>query len=235
MVIFFAVFLGCYIFDVVAPIVRGWFLGYSNNTSLDSATASFRETSVALAVLGIVAVASTSAVSITGEREQDTWISLATTLVTPREVIRGKQFGAVWSARRIGLALFVLWSAGVLMGAIHPLGVLASAFTLGLTSWCVAAVGVFISTRAKNSMRALIATFITLIILSYCVSWYAILPLMSYEDLAPDTTQSIVRGPRVDVTLMITAMGWLIVVLGSIALIATKWSIVRLRANWGEG
>ena len=55
-----------------------------------------RTASVALAVLGMLGVAASAAVSLTGEREQDTWISLATTLLTPAEVIRAKQFGAVW-------------------------------------------------------------------------------------------------------------------------------------------
>ena len=34
-----------------------------------------------------------------------------------------------WTARRVGLALLVIWAAGLLLGAIHPLGVLAASFT----------------------------------------------------------------------------------------------------------
>jgi hypothetical protein len=30
-----------------------------------------------------------------GRREQDTWISLATTLLTPAEIVRAKQFGCL--------------------------------------------------------------------------------------------------------------------------------------------
>ena len=48
----------------------------------------------------MLTVAAASAVSLTGEREQDTWISLATTLLTPGEIVRAKQFGAVGTARR---------------------------------------------------------------------------------------------------------------------------------------
>jgi hypothetical protein len=61
-----------------------------------------RGSSTALAVLGMLGVAASSAVSLTGECEQDTWISLATTLLTPAEIVRAKHFGAVWSARRVG-------------------------------------------------------------------------------------------------------------------------------------
>ena len=57
-------------------------------------------------------ISAAAATSLTSEREQDTWTSLATTLLTPLEVIRAKQFGAIWSARWILLALLVLWAIG---------------------------------------------------------------------------------------------------------------------------
>jgi hypothetical protein len=83
------------------------------------------DSSSALAVLGMLAVAASAAVSLTGEREQDTWVSLATTLLTPIEIIRSKQFAALWSARRIAVALLIFWAAGFL-GAIHPLALAAA-------------------------------------------------------------------------------------------------------------
>src|SRR5207247_1074992 len=114
-----------------------------------------RDSSSALAVLGMLAVAASAAVSLTGEREQDTWVSLATTLLTPIEIIRSKQFAALWSARRIAVALLIFWAAGLLLGAIHPLGALAAAWIVLSCAWFIAAVGVYVSARARNSTRAL--------------------------------------------------------------------------------
>jgi hypothetical protein len=126
---------------------------------------------MALAVLGMLGIAASAAVSLTGEHEQDTWTSLATTLLTPAEIIRAKQFGALWSARRVGLALLAIWAVGLLLGAIHPVGVLACVLYIAVIAWLVAATGVLASSFARNSTRALITTFILLLILSGISRW----------------------------------------------------------------
>src|SRR4029077_10941542 len=104
-----------------------------------------------LAVLAMLGVAAAAAVSLTGEREQDTWTSLATTLLTPAEIVRAKQFGAIWSARWIGIALSVLWGVGLVLAGVHPIGLLAGAAILASSSWLVSAMGVFASSFAGNS------------------------------------------------------------------------------------
>ena len=76
---------------------------------------------------GDVVVAAAAAVAVTGEREQDTWISLRTTLLTPGEIVLAKQFGAAWAARWLGLAILAVGGLGLLVGAIHPLGVAVAA------------------------------------------------------------------------------------------------------------
>jgi hypothetical protein len=57
-----------------------------------------------------------------------------------------------------------MWTVGLLAGAIYPLGVLAA--VVGLFVFCgfTAALGVWISLRAKNSPRALFATIFCLLI-----------------------------------------------------------------------
>ena len=154
MVLFFSVLLGCYLPTWLIQSSSSAFTGKVRGWSQDEVSAWLRSASVALAVLGMLGVAASAAVSMTGEREQDTWISLATTLLTPAEVIRAKQFGAVWSVRRVGMALLVIWAVGLMLGAVHPLGVLAAAIYVAFIAWLIAAMGVLASSLAKTSTRA---------------------------------------------------------------------------------
>src|SRR5262249_47740313 len=145
--------------------LAGMLQGRRDGRDLQEINRALRDATTALTALGLLAIAAASAVAITGEREQDTWLSLATTLLTPGEVIGAKQFGALWSARRIGLALLITWAVGILLGAIHPSGVLLAAEVAAVGACFAATVGVFASTIARNSTRALVATFISLLLL----------------------------------------------------------------------
>jgi hypothetical protein len=125
-----------------------------------------RESSTLLFGLLMLAVTSAGAVSVTTEREQDTWTSLRATLVTETEIVRGKLIGAAWGARRLFLALGAIWTVGLLAGAIHPLGVLAATVALGVFAWFASALGLFLSIKARNSTRALVAAVAVLLILN---------------------------------------------------------------------
>jgi len=184
--LFFSVLLGCFLFDAAFPLIedlisRRWHAG-----SWVAMNIALRVSSVALAVVALLPVGAAAATCLTGEREQETWTSLATTLLTPSEIVRAKQLGAVWSARWIGLALLVLWGAGLLLGAVHPLGVLAAAAIAAITAWLTAAVGVMASARAKNSTRALGVTFIALFLFVMVSGWPSMLwaSLASYREIA---------------------------------------------------
>ena len=137
-------------------------------------------------------MAASSAVSLTGEREQDTWISLATTLLTPGEIIRAKHLGAIWTARWIGLAVLVMWAAGIVLGTIHPLGVLAAACYVVVVARLIATMGVLASSFAKNSTRALVTTFISLLIYTVISRWPMIVwgLLFSARDLPGSWAES---------------------------------------------
>ena len=108
-VLSFSVLLGCFLFDVASPlIVDNWSAG-GNGAFRPDVSEALRGTSMVLAVMGMLGVAASAAVSLTGEREQDTWISLATTLLTPNEIIRasnsaqsGASAGSGWRYSRYG-------------------------------------------------------------------------------------------------------------------------------------
>ena len=169
-VLFLSVLLGCYLFDTAWPAFadlasRGpnRSMGYQHRMVLNGA---LRESSAFLFGLALLAVTSAGAVSLTSEREQDTWISLRTTLVTDREIVGGKLIGAIWGCKRLVWALAIMWTVGLLAGAIHPLGVLAAGLALGAYTWFGSALGVYLSLRARNSTRALVSAVAVLLFLN---------------------------------------------------------------------
>ncbi len=121
----FIVLLCCYLADMSASVVVDLFSGTRRTRIWEEINLGLRTSTAALAVLAILPIGAAAASSITSEREGDTWISLATTLLTPREVIRGKQFGAVWSARWLGIGLICILAAGLVLGVVHPIGLAA--------------------------------------------------------------------------------------------------------------
>ena len=93
--LFFIVLLGCYLFDVAVP-------AFGDLIDRKVARAELARDQLGPAVherrvwqcWHILPISAAAASSLTSEREQDTWTSLATTLLTPFEIIRAKQFGA---------------------------------------------------------------------------------------------------------------------------------------------
>ena len=63
-----------------------------------------------------------SATSVSREREDDTWISLVSTPLSGREILRAKLLGAAWSCRHLAYAILGIMAFGVAIGATHPLG-----------------------------------------------------------------------------------------------------------------
>jgi hypothetical protein len=102
----------------------------------------------------LLALTGLGATSISQEREADTWDSLLTTPLAGREILRGKVIGS--TRRLIGALLIpiVLWTTGLLAGAVHPLGfVLAMVGLLAFSAFSVV-VGTWASLVAKDTSRA---------------------------------------------------------------------------------
>ncbi|MGP0063223.1 MAG: ABC transporter permease [Isosphaeraceae bacterium] len=235
--LFFGVLLGCYLLDVAAPAVSELAGGQLSDHRRSEMNVALREASTASVILAMLTVAAASAVSLTGEREQDTWISLATTLLTPGEVIRAKQFGAVWSARWAWLSLIVVWAIGLLLGAIHPLGVLAATAIVANAAWLIAATGVFVSCRARNSTRALAWTFIALLIglgNGPGLLWDSLVSYSEVDQLS--LNQALPVLIPLSVTRYLSA-GFLstTIITAAFAGLLSIWSIRRLGATWGQG
>jgi hypothetical protein len=167
--LFLGVLLGCYLFDAASPAFRAllgwrWSAGWPDPQL--ALNAALRQSSTFLFILLLLSVASAAAVSLSSEREQDTWMSLAGTLLTGREIVVAKIRGAVWSSWRLVLGILIMWTVGLLAGGLFPLGVLAAVAELLVFCWFTAALGVWISARARNSTRALFATVFAMLALN---------------------------------------------------------------------
>ncbi len=237
MVLFFSVLLGCFLLDVSYPVLSDLLDGQWGLAPRAGVTDALRGSSAVLAILAMLGVGAAAAVSLTGEREQDTWISLATTLLTPTEIVRAKQFGAVWSVRRVGIALLVMWTAGLLLGALHPLGVVASFFYIALIAWLIATIGVFASSIAKNSTRALVMTFTAILIFSAVSQWPATVwaLLFSYRELAGSMGQSAHMLYSSGSALpFVLGLGQVIAIYAVAGAALTFGSRRRMRSTWGR-
>lgn len=201
--------LGSGIDESLLYSIRAWLEGGATGLgfSQDRFNEQLRQISPYYLTLWFLAVAGASASSVTVERERDTWVSLTSTPLTGAEILRGKILGAVWGLRGFVGLLGVFWLAGLLLGAIHPLGFLLAVGVVAILTWFVAALGSSQSLKAKWTSRALSKTLAILFVFQggvqilmipvasiFGLEWYqshlALLPdvgaqsLLSYRDVS---------------------------------------------------
>ena len=236
--LFFIVLVGCYLFDVASPVLGDVIRFQWRDRDWHVMNAALRTSSFALAILAMLPITAAAATSLTSEREQDTWTSLATTLLLPREIIRAKQLGAIWSARWLGFALIALWGAGLVLAAIHPIGLLAGAAILASSSWLVSSMGVFASSFAGNSIRALFFSFTAMFAVMVATTWPVLLwsSLASYSDMTFFRTGYVPWGvpQSTFITPPLTFAVAISVIQALAAILLSRWSIRRVQATWGS-
>ncbi len=122
--------------------------------------------STGIYILWFLGVAAAAATGISSEREEDQWLALTSTQLSGHEILRAKMIGPVWGLRFLAYLMFALWGFGLIVGAVHPMAILASLLCLVVFTWFLTALGTFFSLRAKNSTRALASTIALLIFLN---------------------------------------------------------------------
>ena len=164
------IIMSCFLFEAMVPSFRETLESFQTGTqSIHSRrylNGMIRDMGMYVFTLWLIVVACAGAVSVTEEKESDTWVSLTATLLTGREIVLGKIFGALWSSQLIGLALLAMIGAGVFAGALHPLSALLAVLGLVVYGTFAANLGIAISLRAKNSPRALLWTISILAIIN---------------------------------------------------------------------
>jgi ABC-type transport system involved in multi-copper enzyme maturation permease subunit len=116
--------------------------------------------------LWLLAVAGATASRVTGEREEDTWVSLLSTPLSGWEILRGKGLGAVWDLRGLGALLGLFWLIVLAAGGVHPLGFLLALLVVALLTWFVVTLGMYVSLSARTTSRAITTVIVVLVFLN---------------------------------------------------------------------
>lgn len=113
-----------------------------------------RTLTLILVFLSALLGASITSVSITSEREADTWDALVATPLEGREILRAKVMGPLLRSWPLPAVLVALWILGVVAGAVHPLGWFFALIGLGVAGGFAVVVGVVVSLIARDSAKA---------------------------------------------------------------------------------
>jgi hypothetical protein len=91
---------------------------------------------------------------IVNEHSRETWSSLVATPLSGADILRAKLLSSVWRMREVLGVLVVLWSLGLISGAIHPLGFVLTLLSLVSSTWFFMAWAVRGALRAKGLPNA---------------------------------------------------------------------------------
>jgi len=111
----------------------------------------------------LLLLAARAAGLVTSEKERDCWLSLLSTPLEGREIIRGKLWGNLYSVRWGLLVLMAHWALGILLDPSFFWAAVASLGTFLLLSWYVTMLGLRFSLGSQTTLRAMGATLGTLI------------------------------------------------------------------------
>ena len=125
-----------------------------------------RAMTILLSSLFGLVVTGTAAEGIIVERMRDTWLGLIATPIDCRQILWAKMFGGFWRAKGLALLLVGLWSIGLVVGAVHPLGFAAALIGLIVSAWLFAAAGTYASLRARNMEAAQSAALSLILVLA---------------------------------------------------------------------
>jgi ABC-type Na+ efflux pump permease subunit len=128
---------------------------YGVNSPADIARTEFnlflRQTTPMFLFLIMLIAAAMASEGIVSERARETWDSLIATPLTARDILRSKMLAVIWRMRALLAILLGLYTIGLLGGAIHPVGLLASMLLVAASIWLMLTFGIVISIGAKDA------------------------------------------------------------------------------------
>jgi ABC-type transport system involved in multi-copper enzyme maturation permease subunit len=123
-----------------------------------------------LAGLLLLITAFYAAGTVSRERERQTLDGLLTVPDGPAAVLAAKWQGCVLSARSAWWCLAVVWGIGAVTGGLHLLALPVLAAGVAVQTGFVASLGLYCSTVCRSTLRATLATILTLLALA-TVPW----------------------------------------------------------------
>jgi ABC-type transport system involved in multi-copper enzyme maturation permease subunit len=147
----------CYCFDRISP-------GGNNDHLVGSIGNWCKVVSGVLLAIIWAGVMLRAAVSIAGERDRETLDSLLATPLTNRGIIIGKWLGAMFAMPGYWAVLAIVWLFALWMHALHPVALPCLLLAWFADAAVTAAVGVWLSAASRTARRAVIATFLLVLL-----------------------------------------------------------------------
>lgn len=119
----------------------------------------------------LVSVPITSALSITGDRERKTLDLVLTSLVTPKEVIVGKMLNSLFVIGLTLISTLPILSICFMYGGMMAIDFWSVFVIFIVTGFLLSSIGIYASTKVKESLGAILVTFAFIAILYVVVLW----------------------------------------------------------------
>lgn len=118
-----------------------------------------------------VSVPLASALSITGDRERRTLDLILTSLVTPKEVILGKLMNSLYIIGLTLISTLPVLSICFMYGGMTAIDFWSVFVLLFVTAFLLSCIGIYSSTRTRDSLGAILTTFALVVILYVILIW----------------------------------------------------------------
>lgn len=155
--------LGVILVAILLPTVYWFFDSLGGSGRNFSRFSSGMSTFVVCGLLLILAAR--AAMSITSERERDTWLSLTSTPMTGSEVVLAKVLGSLYSVRLFAIVLAGIWFLSILS---HPQAIVSLPFhiaTILVLALFASNLGVLFSLGSSTSLRSMAGTLAVILFL----------------------------------------------------------------------
>jgi ABC-type transport system involved in multi-copper enzyme maturation permease subunit len=140
-----------------------------------------RTTSTIAASLMLVGVAVRGSTAISGERDRETLDGLLTSPLNSHDILFGKWLGSLLGVRRAWFWLVLIWTIGLVTGALHPASLMLTLVAWLVYAACLAGVGLWFSISSRTTLRAMLYTLATVLGVSvgHWMLWLCLLPFCS--------------------------------------------------------
>jgi len=126
-----------------------------------------RSLTAALVMIDLLVIAGAAAEGMATERARETWDSLIMTPLSGHEILRAKRIGAVSKWWGVSFGIVALWTVGLAVGAVHPLGFVAALLALAAATWFTAALGTYVALYIQDLGQATTWTLLPVLLLVF--------------------------------------------------------------------